>query len=491
MRRLVFLIYSIFLCSALGWGQTWELTPTMSAQMSNGWLTISSTAASESIPNFTREKPGPWKSLRSNFGLRIVGNIISIGNYAFADCEYLTTISFVKTRVEGKNYWESSNNLTSIGEGAFGGCVNLGIGDGFRFPDTLTSIGNYAFRGCTSFKNFRLTSSLTSIGEGAFQDCTGLRWIDVEWKTPLQIPDNVFASLNTADISLYVPKGTTSRYNSADVWKNFNVKEDIGSTSTSFKPIIGERPLAWIILILSVILFFMRIIKDKDETRRGTSYIVSNTLFLTVCALEIIFIISTIDSGMPWFCDPNEVGWLWTIINFFLLGGVVISQILYMFDVFIDVFTNGNAGCDLRLGYFSWIGGFICALLCSWFFEEGLTWVFVVVGIMQVIQSVLIFRSYGNNIKGAFWGVLVYLLGICGTVAVLYVFIVMLIIVLLGIAVLWLVMKLTGVGESSSGKSGRIHYSDGSSEEATGEKGALGETYWTGKKSGNTHTTSF
>ena len=159
MKRVVLSIFCFFLCSSLSWSQTWKLTPTMTAKMSNNWLTISTTAASEAMPNFTRDNPAPWKSVRSNFGLRIVGNITSVGNYAFAGCKNLTTISFIEKNVE-KNYMENSNYLTSIGEGAFDGCVILV--SGLEFPNSLTSIGNYAFRGCTSVKFFYLPSSLTS-----------------------------------------------------------------------------------------------------------------------------------------------------------------------------------------------------------------------------------------------------------------------------------------------------------------------------------------
>ena len=257
-------------------------------------------------------------------------------------------------------------------------------------------------------------------------------------------------------------------------------------------PIIEERTIAVLVLILSVVLFLMRVIKKKDEARKGTAYIVSNTLFLTVCGLEILYaVFSKTFGNIPWFCSPEEVGWLWTIINFFLLGGVVVNQILYLFDVIGDVFANDNVSCSLKLGYYSWIGGFVCLLPCAFFFQDGVPYVFLLVGLMQIIQSVLIFRSYGKNIKGASWGVSVYLLGTIGTVLVFTTLLVMLIIVVLGALAIWLVLKLMGTDEAGSVKKGRIHYSDGSSEEATGEKGPLGETYWKGKDSGNTHTTSF
>ena len=82
MRKVVFFICAITFCSMLSWGQvqTWNLTSTMIAQYSSrtGRLAISTTADSEAIPNFSRENPPPWKSIRSNFGVRIFENVTSI-----------------------------------------------------------------------------------------------------------------------------------------------------------------------------------------------------------------------------------------------------------------------------------------------------------------------------------------------------------------------------------------------------------------------------
>lgn len=462
----------------------------------SSWLDISSTAASEAMPNFTQKNPGPWKSIRSNFGLRIVGNITSIGNYAFAGCEHLTTIDFIKTpdanaqTIKGFTVVENSNCLTSIGEGAFEGCVKLGIGDGFFFPQSLTSIGNYAFRGCISLKNFLMRSSLSSIGNGAFQDCTGLRYITAEWETPLNIQDNVFTSLNTSNITLYIPNGTKSQYENANVWKNFRIETEAEleanvqailhddnpvknfqiKTGLLINRVIGEKALALLILSLSVILFIMRaskeegkseqgaalgishilmrVSREKYEPRRGATYTISTILFLIICTLEILYVSSVEDS--TWFCSPDRVGWIWTVINFFLFGGIVYNQILYLFDVMGDVFANGKGGCDLKLGVYTWIGGFIVGLLCSFFFKAGLQVVLVVICILQLIQAVLIFKSYGKNIKGAFWGVFVYLLGSIGTVVTLLIFLGILILVAIVAAVLLGILNGKSSGSSSS-----------------------------------------
>ena len=252
-----------------------------------------------------------------------------------------------------------------------------------------------------------------------------------------------------------------------------------------------KQTLSVVILILSIMLLIIRLTKKKGEPRQGTIYFISTGLFLTVCALEILHVVVWKDLGIPWFCDPNMVGWMWTVINFFLLGGLIVNQVLYLFDVIDDVFKNGNAMCDLRLGLYSWIGGFVCAFLFAIFFKAGVTYVYYALGLMQIIQSVLIFKSYNGNMKGALLGISVYLLGTTGTVLTFMTFFAMLIIIVIGVATLWLILKLTGIGGQTGGIKGRIVYPNGSSEEATGEKGAVGETIWTGKDSGNHTTTTY
>jgi hypothetical protein len=68
--------------------------------------------------------------------------------------------------------------------------------------------------------------------------------------------------------------------------------------------IIEEESIALWVLFLSVILFFMRLAKDF-EPRRGIAYVLSNTLFLTLCVLEIMYVVS---GGGIWFCEPARVG---------------------------------------------------------------------------------------------------------------------------------------------------------------------------------------
>ena len=82
-------------------------------------------------------------------------SITSIGEYAFADCFSLTSITI-------------PNSVTSIGTGAFNGCESL---TSITIPNSVTSIGYYAFYYCESLRSVTVPSH-TKIGTDAFPSHT-------------------------------------------------------------------------------------------------------------------------------------------------------------------------------------------------------------------------------------------------------------------------------------------------------------------------------
>jgi len=67
-----------------------------------------------------------------------------------------------------------SNNITSIGEGAFSDCKSL---TSITIPDSVTSIGASAFANCSSLTSVTVPNSVTSIEEDAFYGCNTLESI--------------------------------------------------------------------------------------------------------------------------------------------------------------------------------------------------------------------------------------------------------------------------------------------------------------------------
>ena len=96
-------------------------------------------------------------------------SVISIGNYAFRGCSSLTAV-----------YNLNSNSVNSIGNEAFAFCSSL---TSIAIPESVTSIGSRVFWGCSGLTSVTIPNSVTSIGGGAFQGCSGL--------TSITIPNSV------------------------------------------------------------------------------------------------------------------------------------------------------------------------------------------------------------------------------------------------------------------------------------------------------------
>lgn len=99
--------------------------------------------------------------------------VVAIGDRAFAGNRLIT--AYLPTSV------------TTIGDNAFDGCVNLtsvtqvGSSDDAVFPASVTSIGKFAFEGCGKlYVTFDEAKALTTIGDNAFYGCTSLQRVKFE-----------------------------------------------------------------------------------------------------------------------------------------------------------------------------------------------------------------------------------------------------------------------------------------------------------------------
>ena len=156
----------------------------------------------------------------------------SIGNYAFANCSGLTSITIPNsvTSIGERAYLSCRgltsvtipNSVTSIGDLAFYGCSGL---TSITIPNSVTSIGDGAFYRCSGLTSITIPNSVTSIGSGAFY-CSDLTSVIVGWDTPLWLDSFAFGESNNQNVILYVPKGTKAAYEAANVWKDFGSIEE-------------------------------------------------------------------------------------------------------------------------------------------------------------------------------------------------------------------------------------------------------------------------
>ncbi len=92
----------------------------------------------------------------------------TIGNFAFNNCTYLTSVTFPES-------------LESIGQNAFASCRLL---EGtLVLPQGITEIPEKAFSYCAKITDIQLGNKVTTIGDSAFNSCDGL--------TSVTLPDSV------------------------------------------------------------------------------------------------------------------------------------------------------------------------------------------------------------------------------------------------------------------------------------------------------------
>ncbi len=132
---------------------------------------------------------GPW----GNNGIKrvIIGDsVTSIGNNAFRQCRFLTSVTIPNsvTTIGRSAFSDCSsltsvtigNSVTTIGRSAFRQCRFL---TSVTIPNSVTTIGESAFSDCSSLTSVTIPNSVTTIGESAFSDCSSL--------TSVTIPNSV------------------------------------------------------------------------------------------------------------------------------------------------------------------------------------------------------------------------------------------------------------------------------------------------------------
>jgi hypothetical protein len=111
-----------------------------------------------------------------------------------------------------------------MGDWAFGDCNSL---TSVSIPNAVTSIENYVFYNCNNLTSVNISNSVTSIGNYAFYNGYNLTAIYVKAQTPPSLGYDVFYNVPTA-IPVHVPCGTTTAYQSATYWSNFtNIIADV------------------------------------------------------------------------------------------------------------------------------------------------------------------------------------------------------------------------------------------------------------------------
>ena len=138
-------------------------------------------------------------------GLVIPSGVTSIGQYAFENCDGLTSVTI-------------PSSVTSIGAAAFRSCSSL---TNVTIPSSVTRIGPSAFSDCSSLTSVTIPSSVTSIGSGVFSGNNNLTTVISLREEPFSIPDDTFSQDTFMNADLFIPVGTIDKYKSKAGWEKF------------------------------------------------------------------------------------------------------------------------------------------------------------------------------------------------------------------------------------------------------------------------------
>ena len=147
-------------------------------------------------------------------------SVTSIGNYAFAYCTGLTSVTIPESVTSiGRSAFSSCSGLTSVYITDLSAWCSIIFNsydsnplyyahhlflngeeiEVLNIPEDVTSIGNYAFYECSGLTSVTIPNSVTSIGSSAFMYCSGL--------TSVTIPNSV---TSIGNLAFYNCSGLTS-----------------------------------------------------------------------------------------------------------------------------------------------------------------------------------------------------------------------------------------------------------------------------------------
>jgi len=184
-------------------------------------------------------------------------NSIRLNNWAFANCDMLTSVNIGSNQIVGSVTFADCPNLTEyIVDESNSFCVSVdgvlfmksAVTEGeihlkeypagasrteYTLPDNCIGIEQLSFYKAKNLETLTLPSSIATIEQQAFMSCTNLKKINCLRETPPslthfadQTPSIAFYGLDKEKCVLCVPEGCVDIYKSTAGWKDFKYIEE-------------------------------------------------------------------------------------------------------------------------------------------------------------------------------------------------------------------------------------------------------------------------
>ena len=134
--------------------------------------------------------------------------VTTISNAAFFQCYSLKEVSFPES-------------VTLVGPSLFAYCEKL---ESVILPPHITKIQMATFFDCKALRSITIPAEVTFIDLAAFYLCDSLKEVTCLGTTPPTADPSVFVTLQTNQMTLYVPDESVDLYKATPVWKDFNVQ---------------------------------------------------------------------------------------------------------------------------------------------------------------------------------------------------------------------------------------------------------------------------
>lgn len=198
-------------------------------------------------PNMTNIGESAFFNCLSLTSIDIPETLTNIGESAFMYCTNLTSINIPESVTSiGDNtfYWCSSLTSIQVENGNPNYCSENGVlfnkdktvliqypagkkETTYNIPENVTNIGDGAFGGCTEYlTSINIPESVTRIGDYAFSDCVSLTQMTVLATIPPAVASGAFDRVDR-NIPVYVPAGSLEAYKTANIWREFNLQANI------------------------------------------------------------------------------------------------------------------------------------------------------------------------------------------------------------------------------------------------------------------------